>query len=59
MTERYTVNGYYIFDNVERCQVITFDRLSEPQAKDVCKLLNEHEVMKNFLVNIGKAIMEA
>lgn len=59
MTERYTVEGYYIFDNVEKCQVILFDRMSTLHAKEVCRLLNEHEVMKNFLVGIGKAIMEA
>ena len=59
MTERYTVEDYYIWDNLTNNQVILFDRVSTIHAKDVCKLLNEHEVMKNFLVSIGKAIMEA
>lgn len=59
MSERYSVKDYYIWDNVEKTQVMTFDKSSRIFAKDICKLLNEHEVMKNFLWGVGKAIMEA
>ena len=58
MSERYSVKDYYIWDNVEQCQVITFDGSGRIFADNVCALLNEHEVMKNFLCGFGKAIME-
>ena len=59
MSERYSVKDYYIWDNVDKDQVIVFDQVSRSKAEDVCELLNEHEIMKNFLCDIGKAIMEA
>lgn len=59
MNERYSVEDYYIWDNVDNCQVMTFDSMGMIFADHVCELLNEHEVMKNFLTGVGKAIMEA
>lgn len=59
MTKRYTVNDYYIWDNVDKCQVITFDRMGELQADKVCEMLNEHEAMKGFFISVVGALKEA
>lgn len=60
MTKRYEVKDYYIWDNVDNTQVILFDRTSGLfHADHVCELLNEHEAMKKFFINVAEAIKES
>ena len=56
--KRYVVEDYYIWDNKERTQVLTFDRVSSINAESVCELLNEHEAMKGFFINVANALKE-
>ena len=58
-TKRYEVNDYYIWDNLDKCQVILFDRVSSGvHAENVCELLNEHEAMTSFFKSVADAIKE-
>ena len=61
MNKRYEVCDYYIWDNVDKCQVILFQNniLNLDKAENVCKLLNEHEAMKGFFINVAEALKEA
>ena len=58
MSKRYVVQDYYIWDTVDKCQVILFDRVSESHAEKVCELLNEHEAMKGFFISVAEALKE-
>ena len=59
MSERYYIDDPYVWDSVDKCQMMTFTPAERSFAERVCELLNEHEDMKNFLCGISKAIMEA
>lgn len=57
MTKRYEVKDYYIWDNVDNCQVILFDRSSKLfHADKVCEMLNEHDSMMKFFKSVAEAI---
>ena len=58
MTKRYVVNDYYIWDTVDKCQVIVFSKSSLFHAEKVCELLNEHEAMKGFFISVAEALKE-
>ena len=58
--KRYSVKDYYIWDNKDKSQVILFNSniLNLSNAKKVCELLNEHEAMKSFFINVAEALKE-
>lgn len=57
MAKRYEVHDYYIWDNIDKCQVILFDQTSGLfHADKVCEMLNEHEAMKKFFISVAEAI---
>ena len=56
MAKRYEVKDYYIWDTIDKCQVITFDRSGSFHADKVCEMLNEHEAMKQFFKAVAEAI---
>ena len=56
-TKRYEVKDYYIWDNINKCQVILFDHTSKLfHADKVCEMLNEHEAMKKFFIAVAEEI---
>ena len=57
MTE-YSVEKFYNEYDIKQEDTIVAVLDSGTNARKVCDLLNEYEVMKNFLCGFGKAIIE-